>query len=329
MMGFKRTYINDAIKFVRAFEVKKQVLSLQYAQGRLYLADLQNIACTDSVGNVLRVYGRQGKGPGEFLQIDGHVINKEGICILDPINLRATEFNHEGVMTHLFDFSTSFRRGVPINTNKFLLQPKQGGTATEEEFEVLDISTKQTQSIKTPRFQESAQSVFFARNMELDGMLINNGNGTIFRISFMTGEFVAFDSEGKVKYRKKTIDQTPVATVMTKGEGKNMGAMYDMEKTRLVNVSSTADSRYLYISSNAQSPEIAHKNNLNSESVVDIYRIDTGDYVCSIKIPKYNDPQYAGALEFPPIIAIAPVGIYVYQGMNICYYSLDLSKVKA
>jgi hypothetical protein len=209
-----------------------------------------------------------------------------------------TEFDHQGNIRKLYKHPKQMISAVRLaSAFHYLVKPLQPLEENKELFEVVNIDQQTRQSVyaasriaskQVDAVQASLQSVYF------EGTLIKNGAGHVFRVPWLCSEFFAFDeTSGRVLYGRQTIDRTGIPTESTvyasQQEGDTKNVAFSLANIRKVNLSATANARYLFVLSNAASPTIKDfQPRWTDERVVDAYNVSNGDYVFSFVLPKYN-----------------------------------------
>jgi hypothetical protein len=165
-----------------------------------------------------------------------------------------------------------------------------------------------------------------AYNIELSGFYIVRSQKLIFRVYSFTGQFSAFDSTGKLLYQAYTVDKSPLPKVTIRGSGKDMMVI---PASRDINLDADVDDKYLYILSNAATPDIKMiAAGTNAQGVIDIYRVSDGTYLCSMKIPMITNSKDKLLQKSSPLtISICKNRLYVVQGVGIYCFSIDTAKI--
>jgi hypothetical protein len=321
---YQRKYIQPDISLLRAFEIPVDAFRLSSFGENLYLQTWSSQSfyqINPQNGQIIRTFGRKGNGPGEFMQIDNVSIDRKAVYIFDRQHGSISEFTHQGMLNRTYKLSEGALRGVLLEGTTFLLKPFGGGTTSEEIFSVVDVTTNNSTSIKARRIKPS-EADDMSRPLELDGPFIRNGNGVVFRVSVTAGQFLAFGAKGNPLYVRKTLDQTEPPPPTAKSVNGQQYVTYGAG-VRDINTAAWADTKHLYILSNAPSPDIPTLNKAkNTIGVVDIYKVKNGDYLYSFKIPEYKTPN--APFEPPSSFVIANGKLYTICGVTICTYSLKL-----
>ena len=162
--------------------------------------------------------------------------------------------------------------------------------------------------------------------MELSGLYKHRFGMPVLRVYSYTGQFAVFDTTGHLLYHTTTIDKNPLPKVMVRGEGTNQMVL---PMSRNINLDADCDGTYIYILSNAPSPDIKLiKPGTNQQGVVDIYKLSDGSYVKSIKLPipdASTDPLLQKTS--PLTISIHNKSLYVVQGTFVLRYAIDVEKI--
>lgn len=247
---------------------------------------------------IKRQIGRQGPGPGEFQIISSYTVDKYGVSVVDGGRLTITEFDHQGKIRTFYKHPQQMLNALRMAaSSQYLIKPILPLDGNKERFDVVNIDTKSSQSIY-------AVSQLFSRHPDmmmaslqtiyLEGPMTKNNAGHIFRVPWLCSEFIAFDDKsGRVLYGRQTIDKTTIQTARPPSskqrEDSKTTTTMSLGKMRRINLSAAANSRYLFVLSNAPSPLIKDiSTNWTDERVVDAYNVKNGDYAFSFIMPKHN-----------------------------------------
>lgn len=99
------------------------------SEGNIYITDSKSLKIWvfDDKGNYLKSIGNEGKGPGEFLELNlAFINNRDEIYVPDPMQFRVTKFNTNGDVLNTISTSRAqdinfFRQVLPLDTNRFLV----------------------------------------------------------------------------------------------------------------------------------------------------------------------------------------------------------------
>lgn len=319
-----RRYLADsALKFSRSISFSQDIYSPLYSQNRLFvrLWKESQIAQIDSVGNILTRYGKKGRAPGEFSSITNITVDHRGMFIIDGTNLTLSHFTLEGKFLTSTPLKTGINAAAHLSGTKYLIQSLEPGDADNELFQIHDVNTGSSNPITVPRLLKSQTSAS-GRTMEFALYPVNNNFGKIFFMYLASGQFMAFDTAGHFLYQRKTIDESPLPKIIVRKLGKDDLAM-PAPGSREINLAAHADERYLYILSNALSPDIVQlTQTTNKTGVIDVYDIKTGSYRHSIKIPPLIVNGKEDFTSTPRQITVVNNGIYILMGVNsLCFFT--------
>lgn len=325
----KRRHILATLTPTRSFEIQSNDIPImRYNRAHLYIINAaKNIIKTDTLGTVVGVIGREGHAPGEFALLMDASIDDSTIACVDVRRLILSEFNIQGKLLYEFNYNQPIDRGTRISGRKYLLKLKHNDGTVEhpkEIFTLLDTKTGTTTNVTVPRLNASRSKQDWELSMELDGFF-SVGGGYVIRTSYMTGQFVVFDTAGTFRYQSTTIDTSPLPEVITKGSGKS-AIMFYGARTRAINFASAITSKHIYILSNAADASIVDElPGVCADGIIDVYSVQNGKYAGSLKIPRYkkDDKKSYVATTF----ALGEHGLYVVHGAYICYYPLNLGSV--
>lgn len=299
---------------------------LQFYNGKLYTIDYrsQSIIVIDTNGTITQTFGKRGPGaPGEFKQLLMFSVNDKGISALDVGSTMITEFLHNGSIARFYKHNKTISRAIRIDQDHYLLKAADVGSTKDEQFEVVNIANKKIQSIKAQRKMQNNDEL--TRDIIVDGEFVTNNEGIFIRFSHKAGEFVAFGKNGNFLYRASTIDETLPPPPAKSAGSKGTSVSYGFSRT--INLSATADKRYLYIISNAPSPSIKDsKPDVTSDRVVDVYNIANGQYMFSFMLPILKEPNSNREMR-ATYMTISSQGLFVAFGGNyLARFAVQLPK---
>lgn len=301
--SFIRNYKGIKLKLEFSKEAHFLVTEMRIYKGRFFLDDFHNrvIVEIDERGNILREFGKKGKGPGEFMRIEGWDIDSSGIYVFDSENSRITEMDFEGSVRSTTKLNKLFLVGNRLNNDKYLFFRADWSAHNESIFYVFD----------TKDSSYSKLEIEFLKNhsgLALAGFLIKNNQGVFALAGYNFGYILGIDGKGNFLYQTNTIDQTPPAKVIMAGSLK----MLDPEAPDTL-YSGFADSQRLYLISAIKAENEREKNNLP----IDVYDVLNGGYLYSFYIPLYKD-------EPPVVIAVDAKNnrMIAYQGQTLTFYKL-------
>lgn len=323
----QRRYLseNNTIKFQYSFAMRQNIYRPIFRNNRLFV-QLWNecqIGQVDTLGNIICLYGRKGSAPGEFKNINDVNIDTEGIFVTDANNLTLTQYNFDGSLVASQDIGTNIFLSSRLDHTNYLIRGLDPGEVDTEKLHIREIKSGISHDVVVPRLLHS-QTNKEGRAMEYAAFSASNNSGKIFWIYLSSGQFAAFDTLGQLLYQKKTIDESPLPKITVRKLGKEVLAM-PTPGTREINISADVDKQYLYILSNAPDPNIPQISpTTNSIGVIDMYNVNTGQYLYSIKIPPMTINGKEDKASIPRQITIANNGFYILQGENsICFYSFN------
>lgn len=145
-------------------------------KGRMFVADgsEQEIKMLSFEGELLRVIGQQGKGPGEFRAISDIVVKNDSIFVLDSRLQRLSVYHLDG--NHLYDHSVASKAGMP---GKLLVPENKKGFVIQYTPSFCHGAGEENMRISVLRLNnrsEVADTLFDAPCREA---LVNKSNGAI------------------------------------------------------------------------------------------------------------------------------------------------------
>jgi hypothetical protein len=330
IIGFQRNYLpQDYINLVQVSKIEMNIGKLYSFAGKLYGYDYSKAMLYElgKDGTILKKIGKRGKGPGEFQHIDFIGIDSLGFTFLDTDQSRATQLDKNGVLKNIDQFKYVFSRGICLSPNKYLVSiSSQDSSSNEKEhFALLSPQTNTRIDITAKRLVKSMSSNPSISELETDGIFIHSRSDKVFRVSLMAGQFIAFDTAGKVVYNVFTVDKSNIPDILAQKNGSDMMISY-APNARTINYDAAANKQFLFVLSNASHPEIKEiKKGKNEEVIIDIYNTDDGSYYCSIRLPKIDlsNPK----IDIPTSIALSNTGFYLLCGTYIYEYSFNAKEM--
>jgi hypothetical protein len=318
-----RNYLSDGeIKIVRSFECLPDVWNVHWLDNQLYIQTWggQNIITIDSSGKTLQILSKAGNAPGEFQQIESIVVRDSTIGVIDTRTMSVADI-HKNTKKLLYTgkFNYSVNSGIKLADGLYLITKFDPGTVTQESFSVANLLKKETKNVLLTRLEKSRVGDKL-RSTESNGFFTSRADKHgVFRVYTRAGQFAAFDTAGNPLYRSYTVDKTSLPDVVSKKAGSMTYITYAKD-SRLVNLSACTDNNFLYILSNAKSPDIPeYKEGENKIGVVDAYNLTNGKYVFSFKVPSLNRTDIK--TDVPSAIAVDnDKKMYVIQGSYMCIY---------
>jgi outer membrane protein assembly factor BamB len=322
-----RKFINPNLSERATTTIDFDMTMPKFHNGNLYCVNInqQNITVLGNDGTIKQKIGQRGAGPGEFQSIVGFSVEQSGISVIDGAASIITEFNHKGEVLKMYRHNDLITRAIRLgSTPLYLIKPGNVMQNNQEAFQLVDIDkqTKQSFAATTQLVSQKNSSALALQSILLDGAFIKNGDGKIFRVSQRSGEFLAFDEKaGRVLYGRRTVD----ATIFDKNLPQSSSSANDvktininLQGARVVNLSAAANSAYLFILSNAQSPSIKDKApNITDDRVIDVYNVHNGDYVFSFMMPKFSGKRVVD-------IAVNADTLYAVYGNDIVQYKFQV-----
>lgn len=320
---YDRNFIETPLKQNTQFEVDFDIYRMVPYQDRLYILPSKphSITIVDSVGNFQQKIGTLGNGPEEFRLIIDMAVGFDKIMVVDKVKSAIMEINHQGHFTHSSHYDKQMTRASFVGKNNCIIKYVSASANLEnkeEEFEFIDLTTQEKKIIRVP-FVTNDKGDDNLYNLQMDGHLIASSD-RVFRTSMMAGYFAAFDSTGKFLYQKQTIDKSPLPPVVQSTTGK--GTLVQIgANARQINLGAAANSKFLFIFSNAASPSIKDsRSGLLSKQVIDVYEAANGNYKCSFYLPEHQN------LRATTLTADDSSLYVVYKGNHIVKYTLLNSK---
>lgn len=289
---FQRVMSNDPIIITTSLQIDFDAENVRFYDGKFYIYNRQacKIIVMDSTGRQYTSIGRRGSGPEEFTLIENFIVDDSGLHAFDIRQQIFIRTDLEGKVFETHKSNEYILRSIKLNKAQFLTKTSQLASAKEREcFQIVDISSHQTQNISAFRLPSENQNDSRTRDLHIEGFFVpvHNNNNRCFRVSYRAGQFVGFDTSGRYLYTRRTIDASPLPNFNI--SSKSDGSISISANGRIVNIAAFADQEYLYINSNAQSPYIKQVlGDTNDDRILDVYKNDTGHYQCSYILPKYK-----------------------------------------
>jgi hypothetical protein len=303
--SFSRQY-KGTLKLERriSFPDNYNLGDIKYFNDHIFISDLssQHIIKLDSSGNEIDRfrYRTDDLTPSSNSLIIGWGMDSMGIYLADARQNSITTLNYQNevIDEHSLDFNVA-RAGF-LGDNEFIIKAFDTKSRDKENFILINYIENSSKLLNHPA-PELRDSDF-----KLDGFFVCNRDGINFHVCYMTGLMHAFDKEGNILYTKNTIDNSPFPKVVKSGGYKRFHPL-----AKKINYSATADQEFLYILSGVHS-----LGDTTSTRVIDTYNVINGEYLWSIKAPKYEGSDAKKIL-------VRDEGFYMYQAKGISYYKIN------
>lgn len=248
-------------------------------RGNLYLVDYGDfkVKMYSPDGAMLRTFGTgRGKGPGELLNPTDFSVTETGeLWVLDDRNARITVYRADGsIHTHVPVLGLPSRIALLGNGTRFVLCPSP--SRRENLFELF---SKNGQSVRTFGKFIADQAKY---SIALDGWVIESKPSEVVYAFMRAGYIVSFDSTGRLRYYRETIDQVPFPQV--RESGRSVSLLPDAPLSAL---SINIEGEELYLLSHIAS--FAAK-----VGVIDVYSSHDGSYLYSFKLPEWATFVHVG-----------------------------------
>ncbi|MDW8466072.1 MAG: 6-bladed beta-propeller [Chloroherpetonaceae bacterium] len=313
---FRRNYKNVQLKKISEFDIVARVVNMKFFNSYLYVYDFQTqrILKLDAKGDIVQSFGKKGLGPGEFMQIMGWDVDDAGVSCDDITKLSITEFSQAGERINYFKIDKPFYSSMRLEKDLYLLLSPSYKKGEDPKtpvpllpitslFSLFNAKNKTLSEVIFPLPEATTQPL-----LAYDGFFVSHSqSGKYFFVCRRFGGFFAFDKKGKIKFTARTIDMSPPPKIIF---GETGSASYD-KKSPFINESASATDKYLFILSLVRESEI---NQANRGVVVDVYDVDTGQYLYSFELPNYNNAE---ASE----IAVSNKQIFAYYGEKIVVFT--------
>jgi hypothetical protein len=318
-----RKIVDVNLKYLSSFEFLFECAVPKIYNGQIYLINYNkhSIDKLDQNGNLLQSFGRKGKGPGEFYHIDNFDVNSSGVSIIDNSNSTITEFHHNGTIQSHYTHDQKIGHGLRISNKYYLLKIDGAfGSASEEEFQVVNIDNKSKQNVRIQRLSGAIYDEY-TRDFVSDGLFMSNQKGQVIRVANRYSLFTCFNNQGRFQYSKRTIDLSEIPQIKSytsKSGASSKNIFISFDNIRKINIAFTLSEQKLLILSNAASPFIKDKApNVTDERIVDVYNIANGEYLYSFQLPKFKEKRATDLFIDNNIL-------YVCHGQYLCKYALKL-----
>jgi hypothetical protein len=298
-----RTMQNITLHKKTSTSISFATRSFQWYDGLLYCVNYEKQsveAIFPQTGATKQEFGRKGTKEGEFQGISFIYVSNDRLICIDIEANTITEFDHSGNVKKIYkqpEKTGQLLSAIPLRSpSLYLTKRLEAFEKNKEVFHVVNISNKTTDSIyaSPQEIPPDVEGIFASfiqpkiHSLYFWGPMVSNNNGFIFRVSSYCGEFIAFDDKsGRILYGRKTIDS--YASKETKKSAKIPATFQNM---REINLSAAANTRYLFVLSNAPSSSIKDiEPNFTDERIVDVYNVANGDYAFSFILPQHNNKR--------------------------------------
>lgn len=152
-------------------------------------------------------------------------------------------------------------------------------------------------------------------NFSIDGFLsYNKRAGKIIFTYYYRNQFVCLDTNMNVLFKGKTLDTNTIAKIKPAEYEKDGKKIKTMASPALkVNHSGYSDGGYIYIES-ALAGDNEDSNKFKEDTTIDVYSIETGAFIYSLFIPKYQGQKLSQfAVKGNILVAIHGRSLVTYQ----------------
>lgn len=302
---FYRHFSTQAsVKLSRVIPFKGECNNIQPYNGKIYLKryDTQLIVELDSLGNEIKTYGlSRNTGLSIFSFIISWSVDERGFEIVDGRENTITSMDFEGNVIRKIEIPRKVMRAIKLDENRYLLKVPDPNDPTNEIYEVFYLSSLEVQDVDFP------SSEYEHKDFVFDGFFTGNRNSKTFHVCYKTGRYFIFDNSGKFLLDKPTVDGSGAPEIIITHDG----AKRYHPLTIKINRSATATDENLYILSGKKSIN----KPTNEGDLIDVYEINTGNYVNSFILPYYKN---FAAYE----LVILGNRLFALQGNYIVEYSI-------
>jgi hypothetical protein len=288
---------------------------LKWYDNYLWAGDNTKLIRYDSTLSSFKSYGRKGGGPEENLNIAYFSATKSNYIIFDLDKQRIATYSLNDSLLHYQRFNNGTTPfvdyfGLQRSNNEYLLIYEETGKSAEYDYK-LTIKDTLGNTIKDYSLKNLLK-INDIKDLELalEGEFITNHPNLIVFYFFKVGKFIVYDSKSKEIKIYDTIDKTPIPKTVKIAQG-NGGFAIKTEPEYIIFSCGAVSERYLYLLSSL---------NKKKSKTIDIYQLDNGQYIGSIKLPNLQDTQR------PELIEVSPDGkdLYVqYENLTLVKYSID------
>lgn len=224
-------------------------------------------------GKLIQKFGYgKGNGPGELSSPQDFAVDKDGnVWVTDIGTVRVTIFDHKGrVLKTLRPNSPSMRIVILKGGRHFVLSPS---SKLEDQYELYGIDSN---SLRTfGRFIADQTQNYIA----LGGRIVPDEYGGFVEAFSRSGYIVAFDTTGKIRFFRETIDQIPFPKLIPFGEGGKGRRIDRRAPWTSISLSIVADEIYVLCIIESYKAKAG---------VIDVYDAKEGSYLYSFKLPDWS-----------------------------------------
>lgn len=245
--------------------------------GNIYVLDMagHSVKKFDSNGRLMKSFGRAGRGPGEFqspFRMD--VLPNGKIIVLDP-NLNKCEIfenreKHETILKYQ-PIGLCFINNTEFSTLQ-VLNPTSHSPIIR-----YNISSGKAMEYQNLLLTKSLDDVMVGALPFLIGDIFRTKNGGLIYVPMYMNHFVKFNKDGSIKYARNTVDE-----IIPPSYNRENFDLTDfrLPPEQISALASSCTDMNLYIISNLASI----KDKLQHIFVIDIYSVENGDYLYSVKL---------------------------------------------
>lgn len=251
-----------------------------------YVDDWSNNTITkiDTSGSIVQTFGMgKGEGPGEFLRINSIDLDDQGrLWVADELNGRITVFNQDGNW-NIHHPTVIPNKVVSLDENKYVVRNRFDSQLTTKSIDS-EVSFKS----KSLLFEEGTlwanvfQSIFTRSN-----------DNTLVRVFRFTNEIVKYDGQGEIIFFRRPIKPFDVGNLQIIPPRKYNDIQEVWFNEVHANSQKPKSNGVQILNEQIHVLIASYRENQFNGDIIDVYSLETGDYIYSYKIP---EPLYEFAI---------------------------------
>lgn len=294
---FNRNYLENTSIPQEAFAYNG-LGGIKYHRGKLFIRDFEErkIVAFDIGGKILNNYFEEIPDETASIIISWDV-DEEGIYTADARRHTISHISFDNELIYRYKPGIKIGRAAKLKEDHFVINTPD--TTQDYKLSIVKAAIKKD-SITNLNYplDDIEYSI-----LKYSGFYVRNNSGQTFYVCFKSGLFFCINNDGKFQYLAQTIDKSTIADVVQQGPKLTFDPL-----SPLVNKSACVDNEYLYILSNI----VASSENLLNFSVIDAYKIESGEYAWSLKVENYKNEKISK-------MTVTPDRFYLSQGKFITY----------
>ncbi len=288
---------------------------LKWYNDQLWMGNNLKLIKYDSTLNNYVAFGKQGGGPDENQNITYFTVSNDSYSIFDFEKQRVATYTFQDSLLNYRKFNdgkTPFIDyfGIQETKNEYLLMYEESSQSKGYDYK---FTITNDSGIRIKDF--SLKNLLKINNVEdlelaLEGEFItSHPKFTVFYF-FKVGKFIIYDGVAREVKIYDTIDKTPIPETV-KVALKDGGFNIQTKPPHIIFSSASVGKKHLYLLSTLSEKKY---------KMIDIYQLDTGKYIGSIRLPDLDDGQGAELIQVIP----NEKKLYVqYEDLALVNYTID------